>query len=37
MKQLNKDPMSFYWKIDGHHNASGYALMAECVAEAIQE
>jgi lysophospholipase L1-like esterase len=37
MKLSNKDPMHYYWKIDGHHNSSGYKLMAECVAEAIQK
>jgi lysophospholipase L1-like esterase len=27
----------FYWKIDGHHNSRGYRLLAECVAEALEE
>ena len=28
---------SFYWQIDGHHNAKGYEMMADCIATAIQE
>lgn len=24
-----------YWEIDGHHNARGYRMMAECIAERI--
>lgn len=26
---------NFYWNIDGHHNAKGYNLMAQCVSEEI--
>ncbi|MCS6934342.1 MAG: GDSL-type esterase/lipase family protein [Chitinophagales bacterium] len=31
-----KEPQDFYWVIDGHHNATGYHLMATCIAEAIR-
>jgi len=27
----------YYWKIDGHHNSTGYKMMAECVAERVLE
>lgn len=27
----------FYWNVDGHHNGDGYRVMAECVANGIQE
>ena len=27
----NTDPDDLYWKYDGHHNARGYSVMAECI------
>lgn len=29
--QMNKDASDYFWKIDGHHNAKGYAAMATAV------
>ena len=26
---------SYYWEIDGHHNAKGYLLKAQCVYETL--
>jgi lysophospholipase L1-like esterase len=26
----------YYWKLDGHHNAKGYKMMAECIAQALK-
>jgi lysophospholipase L1-like esterase len=37
MQSNNSKSNNFYWKLDGHHNSKGYQLMAECVAEALQE
>lgn len=32
VKEGKAKPEEFYWKIDGHHNATGYRLMAGCIA-----
>jgi lysophospholipase L1-like esterase len=29
------DPQDYYWKIDGHHNAKGYEMMAKCLEEIV--
>jgi lysophospholipase L1-like esterase len=28
---------SFYWQVDGHHNAKGYEMMAECIASSLRQ
>ncbi|MCW5906611.1 MAG: hypothetical protein KIS94_02045 [Chitinophagales bacterium] len=32
VKEGKAKPKDFYWEIDGHHNATGYRMMAQCIA-----
>lgn len=36
IKQSGKKKEDFYWVIDDHHNSTGYHMMAECIAKAVQ-
>lgn len=36
MEQSGKPQQDFYWTIDGHHNSTGYNMMAVCIARAVQ-
>lgn len=36
-EEAEKNAISFYWEIDGHHNASGYKMMASCLYEEIEQ
>lgn len=35
IKSSHTKPQDYYWKIDGHHNAKGYEMMAKCIEEII--
>lgn len=37
IKQSGKNPAAYYWVKDGHHNADGYKMMAECIAAYVQQ
>lgn len=36
IKNTQNSPSDYYWKIDGHHNALGYQLMAHCIWDSLQ-
>lgn len=36
-KKESKSPLVYYWKFDGHHNATGYRMMAECIADYLRQ
>lgn len=35
IKLRHTKPQDYYWKIDGHHNAKGYEMMAKCLEEIV--
>jgi lysophospholipase L1-like esterase len=35
IKRTHSKPQDYYWKIDGHHNAKGYEMMAKCLEEIV--
>ncbi|HUH75564.1 MAG TPA: hypothetical protein VLZ75_14310 [Chitinophagales bacterium] len=35
IKRTHSNPQDYYWKIDGHHNAKGYEMMAKCLEEIV--
>jgi lysophospholipase L1-like esterase len=37
IKSEGKKAADYYWIIDGHHNSTGYKMMAECIAEKVLE
>ncbi len=37
IKSGGKKAADYYWKIDAHHNSTGYKMMAECIAEKVKE
>jgi len=36
IKTDGKKAETYYWKIDGHHNPTGYRMMAQCIADAVK-
>lgn len=36
LNRMGKDYNFFYWKLDSHHNAKGYAMMSKCIEENLQ-
>jgi len=36
INSTTNDYQTYYWKIDGHHNPTGYRMMAQCIADAVK-